>query len=374
MSDIPAGWQPDPRGRHEYRYWDGSQWTDHVSDQGTVSQDPVADTSPPAAAETPATEVQPAAVTPEPEPEPVVAEPEPVAAEPAAVTPTDHDVSDPGITLAAEDREPVAASTPPAGSASPPGGTTTPSTQATEAKTAAQEALHSKNPDLATILSVIAPGSGHFYLGAGNAVPIGAALLGATLVGVILSYFSFLLFIVGFVIIVASAVYALMDLRGGPQAVLSVNVPPNIVGILLIAAGAIMLISLFLPFFHVKIDAGAFGSAGGNVSAWDAFEILRFVWLIVALAAIVAGAASLGLGPVTAAELPPQLPMAVAIGGAVAAVTVLFRLFVDGVPDVGDVSIGRAFGAYLLLDASLIIVLSNLGLLRSLSNKDHQAV
>ena len=30
--DIPAGWQPDPRGRHEYRYWDGTQWTDHTAD------------------------------------------------------------------------------------------------------------------------------------------------------------------------------------------------------------------------------------------------------------------------------------------------------------------------------------------------------
>jgi len=49
MSDIPAGWQPDPRGRHEYRYWDGTRWTDHVADQGKVSRDPVADTSPPGA-------------------------------------------------------------------------------------------------------------------------------------------------------------------------------------------------------------------------------------------------------------------------------------------------------------------------------------
>ncbi|MFW5933928.1 MAG: DUF2510 domain-containing protein, partial [Actinomycetota bacterium] len=29
---IPAAWHPDPTGRHEYRYWDGQQWTDHVAD------------------------------------------------------------------------------------------------------------------------------------------------------------------------------------------------------------------------------------------------------------------------------------------------------------------------------------------------------
>jgi hypothetical protein len=30
------GWNPDPYARHELRYWDGSQWTGHVSDDGTV--------------------------------------------------------------------------------------------------------------------------------------------------------------------------------------------------------------------------------------------------------------------------------------------------------------------------------------------------
>lgn len=43
---IPAAWHPDPLQRHEYRYWDGSQWTDHVSDGGRVGHDPVAGPSP----------------------------------------------------------------------------------------------------------------------------------------------------------------------------------------------------------------------------------------------------------------------------------------------------------------------------------------
>ncbi|CAA9225567.1 MAG: hypothetical protein AVDCRST_MAG57-763 [uncultured Blastococcus sp.] len=59
-----ASWLPDPTGAHELRYWNGSTWTEHVSDQGTPGHDalttelpPPADafppppTSPPAGAE-----------------------------------------------------------------------------------------------------------------------------------------------------------------------------------------------------------------------------------------------------------------------------------------------------------------------------------
>lgn len=44
MTDIPQAtppnWYPDPLGRHELRYWDGSQWTEHVSSHGRQSVDP----------------------------------------------------------------------------------------------------------------------------------------------------------------------------------------------------------------------------------------------------------------------------------------------------------------------------------------------
>jgi hypothetical protein len=36
-----AGWHPDPSRRHEYRYWDGSTWTDFVADRGVVIVDPL---------------------------------------------------------------------------------------------------------------------------------------------------------------------------------------------------------------------------------------------------------------------------------------------------------------------------------------------
>jgi predicted small integral membrane protein len=42
-----AGWYPDPRGRHEHRYFDGTTWTDHVADNGRGSMDPVNAPSPP---------------------------------------------------------------------------------------------------------------------------------------------------------------------------------------------------------------------------------------------------------------------------------------------------------------------------------------
>ncbi|MGV3758643.1 MAG: phospholipid scramblase-related protein [Actinomycetota bacterium] len=37
---TPASWYPDPLGRHELRYWDGGQWTEHVSDHGRQAVDP----------------------------------------------------------------------------------------------------------------------------------------------------------------------------------------------------------------------------------------------------------------------------------------------------------------------------------------------
>jgi hypothetical protein len=40
-ASAPAGWYADPAGRHEQRYWDGAQWTQHVTDGGRPSTDPV---------------------------------------------------------------------------------------------------------------------------------------------------------------------------------------------------------------------------------------------------------------------------------------------------------------------------------------------
>lgn len=39
-SATPAGWYHDPSGRYELRYWDGSQWTEHVARGGNQYTDP----------------------------------------------------------------------------------------------------------------------------------------------------------------------------------------------------------------------------------------------------------------------------------------------------------------------------------------------
>lgn len=38
---TPADWYADPSGRHQLRYWNGTSWTEYVSDSGTQSIDPL---------------------------------------------------------------------------------------------------------------------------------------------------------------------------------------------------------------------------------------------------------------------------------------------------------------------------------------------
>jgi hypothetical protein len=85
MSDSTPGWQADPTGKHDHRYWDGSQWTDNVSDAGVAGTDPyVADA--PAAAEVPAA-AEPAAAEPPAPVDPTVVEPAPPAPDATATWP-----------------------------------------------------------------------------------------------------------------------------------------------------------------------------------------------------------------------------------------------------------------------------------------------
>ncbi len=36
-----AGWRPDPRRDHDLRYWDGTDWTEHVANDGLQDIDPL---------------------------------------------------------------------------------------------------------------------------------------------------------------------------------------------------------------------------------------------------------------------------------------------------------------------------------------------
>lgn len=36
---VPSGWYPDPSGRHQHRWWDGSRWSNNVATNGQQSVD-----------------------------------------------------------------------------------------------------------------------------------------------------------------------------------------------------------------------------------------------------------------------------------------------------------------------------------------------
>ncbi|HEX3946938.1 MAG TPA: DUF2510 domain-containing protein [Acidimicrobiales bacterium] len=43
---VPAGWLVDPSGRHQQRFWSGTTWTEHVTDDGVPGVDPPPGTDP----------------------------------------------------------------------------------------------------------------------------------------------------------------------------------------------------------------------------------------------------------------------------------------------------------------------------------------
>jgi len=38
-ASLSAQWYGDPSGRHEYRYWNGTSWTDYIADRGETGTD-----------------------------------------------------------------------------------------------------------------------------------------------------------------------------------------------------------------------------------------------------------------------------------------------------------------------------------------------
>ena len=40
-SSVPAQWAPDPAERNQWRWWNGSVWTDHVANEGVTTTDPL---------------------------------------------------------------------------------------------------------------------------------------------------------------------------------------------------------------------------------------------------------------------------------------------------------------------------------------------
>ncbi|HWW44670.1 MAG TPA: hypothetical protein VN180_06320, partial [Acidimicrobiia bacterium] len=101
-----AAWLPDPTGRFQYRYWDGTQWSSSVSRQGSQETDALStQPAPPAAA--------PAA------PPPAIGWTDPAATRAGAPPPPP-----PGTAAPPPAAAPAAASPPPAAGFSPPPATT----------------------------------------------------------------------------------------------------------------------------------------------------------------------------------------------------------------------------------------------------------
>lgn len=82
----------------------------------------------------------------------------------------------------------------------------------------------------------------------------------------------------------------------------------------------------------------------------------------------------MGSAPLSA--IAPVSATAVAIGGAIAALILLFRMFVDSAPSLGgggfadtSVKIGRAPGMLLAMDAALVLLIANLGVLRGATRR-----
>jgi hypothetical protein len=67
-----AGWQRDPTGRFELRYWNGTAWTEHVSSRGEQSTDQPGDVPPPPPQVTPPPAAPPQTVQAPPQPTVIV--------------------------------------------------------------------------------------------------------------------------------------------------------------------------------------------------------------------------------------------------------------------------------------------------------------
>jgi hypothetical protein len=382
MTENPAGWHPDPMGRHEHRYWDGTQWTDNVSDQGQMSMDPVmaapqavsAPAEPsrvdlpaidpsqirvtgampaitPQQQEPPATGApatpEPAATTPEPAP--VTPEPAPVTPEPAPVVPEPEPARTPDPVTADAPTQPLADT---AVAPAEPEWDATPATTGT-----------ARHPVLAGLLSIAAPGSGHVYLG--RRPQIGYGLIGAFVVAIIVAWF--ISWPIGLIIYVAAAAFAVFDLRGdwGPaardrEAALDDVDDPlawRIVG----AGGVALIVGLVLPWYRAAVEVTIGGVSNSTTANANGFDIgwPKILILIVGLAAIVLAAIHITQSSPNRSSLPEQLPLILAGAALLTWLAVIYRMLdipgdagglgsLDGFGGASvDVSFGRGIGAWL---------------------------
>lgn len=346
MTEDLTGWHPDPTGRHEHRYFDGSSWTDHVSDQGNMSTDPVAAATPVAKPAEPS-RVDLPAITPEMLAGGGAAA---AAAAPAAATPPTEVQPEPAAVPAAA--APAAAA--------PVARSDDDAFDSAAAQAALQ--MPSERPTIiAALLSVIFPGTGHLYVGAKREVGFG--LIAATVVAAYFAYDPVGPWLLGLAIYVAAAAYALYDLRPGIQAAMAANggglnalaeVGSGWAWRLVGAGGIVLAVSLLvLPAYHFV----------GSATAFEAFSLIDIIGFAIGILATVAAAVSLGI--LAGKSLPPVLPTVLAVGGAATWLLLEFRLFIPGGGGGLATDLGRGPGLFLAIAAALTIAFGAASALRA---------
>lgn len=116
------------------------------------------------------------------------------------------------------------------------------------------------------------------------------------------------------------------------------------------AAGLVLLISLFLPWYGVDASFGGV-SVSDSASAWEAFSYTDIILFLVGVIAA-GGAVAVATGNLPA--LPIPLGQLVLGAGALAVLLVLFRLIdiPGGDVDVAGVDLGRKLGIFVGLIAA----------------------
>ncbi len=358
MTEHPPGWHPDPRGRHEHRYWDGTQWTDHVADAGVTGQDDfnaqtveIAAPIGPSMVNLPAIDPallqqisQPAPQQPQSAPPPqeteriVPAQPQPIAqpdpaAQPQSVpapTPSHRDQKGPEDALekAADFLDDTAAS------------------------------MAHKPLSLAALLTVALPGFGHLYLGGdGSRRTKGFVLLAATVVAANVS--SWVSWPIGLLIYLAALAFALMDLRGdlapmqeqraggGPLAMFS-DLGSALSWVLVLVAGPLLAVSLVLPWYRVSV-AGFSGSSSG----FEVFSLIDIILVVIGLGAMVVALMNVRSGT-PKRPVAGQMAVLVAAAAGLALLLVAFRLLIT--PDGLELELERSFGGHLAFISTVLLL------------------
>jgi hypothetical protein len=348
MSEHPPGWHPDPMGRHEHRYWDGTQWTDHVADQGQMNLDPVhaapqevSAPAEPSRVDLPAIDPSQVRVTGampaiQPHQQEVPATGAPATPEPA--TPAAAVAAEQPTTPMPADPEPAAEPSAPAFGGDIP-----------------------RHPILAALLSIAAPGSGHVYLG--RRPQIGYGLLVAFLVAIFVGWF--VSWPIGLIIYLVAAGFAVFDLRGDIQPAATSDaldvVDSTLAWRIVTGGGIAILIGLILPWYRIAVDISIGGVNQSTSASANGFDIgwPKVLLLIVAIAAIALGVMQLTQSSPNRSALPEQLPLILAGAAALAWLATIYRMLdipgdagaIDSFNGVGgakvDTTFGRGIGAWL---------------------------